>query len=132
RVRRFEISAFLAGIVYIIATITYKYIEVRFYIPVLFLLVALAVLPTEWAVGQALKRRFSVWSIGVLAVFLLSCIGYPTESGFKPISGRSQAWDALITQTPMENHSGTRRRRNSVASSGTHLVLFYPISSRPI
>jgi len=95
RVRRFEISAFLAGIVYIIATITYKYIEVRFYIPVLFLLVALAVLPTEWAVGQALKRRFSVWSIGVLAVFLLSCIGYPTESGFKPISGRSQAWDAL-------------------------------------
>jgi len=95
RVLRFEISAFLAGIVYIIATITYKYIEGRFYIPVLFLLVALAVLPTEWAVGQALKRRFSVWSIGVLAVFLLSCIGYPSESGFKPIGGRSQAWDAL-------------------------------------
>jgi len=31
----------------------------------------------------------------VLAVFLLSCIGYPSQSGFKPKSGRSQAWDAV-------------------------------------
>ena len=49
----------------------------------------------EWAVGQALKSRFSIWGVGVLAVFLLSCIGYPSQSGFKPKSGRSQAWDAL-------------------------------------
>ena len=33
--------------------------------------------------------------VGVLAVFLLSCIGYPSQSGFKPKGGRSQAWDAL-------------------------------------
>ena len=95
RAWRFEISAFLAGIVYIVSTVTYKYIEGRFYVPVFFLLVALAVLPAEWAMGQALKRRFSVWSAGVLAVFLLSCIGYPSQSGFKPTGGRSQAWDAL-------------------------------------
>jgi len=95
RAWRFEISAFLAGIVYIISTVTYKYIEGRFYVPVFFLLVALAVLPAEWAMGQALKRRFSVWSVGVVAVFLLSCIGYPSQSGFKPTGGRSQAWDAL-------------------------------------
>jgi hypothetical protein len=95
RVRRFEICAFLAGIVYIMAIVTYTYVDGRFYMPVFFLLVALAVLPAEWAVGQALKKRFSVWGVGVLAVFLLSCIGYPSESGFKPESGRSQAWDAL-------------------------------------
>ena len=95
RMRRFEISAFLAGIVYIIATVAYTYVEGRFYIPIFFLLVALAVLPAEWAVGQALEGRFSVWGVGVLAVFLLSCIGYPSQSGFKPKSGRSQAWDAL-------------------------------------
>jgi hypothetical protein len=95
RVRRFEICAFLAGIVYIVAIVTYTYVDGRFYMPVFFLLVALAVLPAEWAVGQALKKRFSVWGVGVLAVFLLSCIGYPSESGFKPESGRSQAWDAL-------------------------------------
>jgi hypothetical protein len=95
RIQRFEISAFLAGIVYIMATVTYKYVEARFYIPVFFLLVPLAVLASEWAVGQALNGRFSIWGIGVLAVFLLSCIGYPSESGFKPKNGRSQTWDAL-------------------------------------
>ena len=95
RVRRFEISAFLAGIVYVMATVTYRYAEGRFYIPVFFLLVALAVLPSEWAVGQALRMRFSILSVGVLAIFFLSCIGYPSQSGFKPHGGRSQAWDAL-------------------------------------
>ena len=95
RVRRFEISAFLAGIVYIMATVTYTYAEGRFYIPVFFLCVPLAVLPSEWAVGQALKKGLSIWNVGVLALFLLSCIGYPSQSGFKPKGGRSQAWDAL-------------------------------------
>jgi len=95
RVRRFEISALLAASVYFVAIVTYKYVESRFYIPIFFLLVALAVLPAEWAVGQALKGRFSLWTIGALAVFLLTCIGYPSQSGFKPKGGRSQAWDDL-------------------------------------
>jgi len=95
RVRPFEISAFLGGTVYIMATLAFSYIEGRFYMPVFFLLVALAVLPAEWAVGQALKGRVSVLGVGVLAVFLISCIGYPSQSGFKPEGGRSQAWDAL-------------------------------------
>jgi 4-amino-4-deoxy-L-arabinose transferase-like glycosyltransferase len=95
RVRRFEISALLAASAYFVAIVTYAYVEGRFYIPIFFLLVALAVLPAEWAVGQALRRRFSIWAFGVLAVFLLTCIGYPSQSGFKPNRGRSQAWDAL-------------------------------------
>jgi hypothetical protein len=95
RMRRFEITAFLAGTSYFVATVTYTYVECRFYIPIFFLLVALAVLPAEWAVGEALKLRFSIAGVGVLAVFLLSCIGYPSQSGFKPKSGRSQAWDAV-------------------------------------
>ena len=93
--RRFEISAFIAGTVYFVSTVTYTYVEGRFYIPIFFLLVTLAVLPAEWAVGQALKGRVSVLGVGVLAVFMLSCIGYPSQSGFKPEGGRSQAWDAL-------------------------------------
>jgi len=95
RVRRFEISALLAASVYFVAMVTYTYVDGRFYIPMFFLMVALAVLPAEWAVGQALKGRFSIRAVGVLAVFLLSCIGYPSQSGFKPKGGRSQAWDAL-------------------------------------
>jgi len=95
RLRRFEISAFLAGTVYVMAIITYAYVEGRFYMPVFFLFVGLAVLPADWAVAQALNGRFSLCSVGVLAVFLLSCFGYPSQSGFKPRGGRSQAWDAL-------------------------------------
>jgi hypothetical protein len=95
RVGRFEISALLAAGVYFVAIVTYTYVEGRFYIPIFFLLAALAVLPAEWAADQALKRRFSIWTVGALAVFLLSCIGYPSQSGFKPKGGRSQAWDDL-------------------------------------
>ena len=95
RVRRFEISAFLAGIAYFVATVTYPFVDGRFYIPIFFLLIGLAVLPAEWALNEALKMRFSILGFGVLAVFLLSCIGYPSQSGFKPKRGRSQAWDAL-------------------------------------
>src|SRR5215475_650642 len=95
RVRRFEIAAFLAGITYVAATITYPFVEGRFYIPIFFLAVGLAVLPVEWAVNKALKMRFSIRSFGVLVIFLFSCIGYPSQSGFKPKGGRSQAWDAL-------------------------------------
>jgi hypothetical protein len=95
RVRRFEIAAFLAGVTYLAATITYPFVDGRFYIPIFLLLVGLAVLPAEWALNEALKMRFSILGFGVLAVFLLSCIGYPSQSGFKPKGGRSQAWDAL-------------------------------------
>jgi len=95
RVRRFEISAFLAGIAYFVATVTYPFVDGRFYIPIFFLLIGLAVLPAEWALNEAFKMRFSILGFGVLAVFLLSCIGYPSQSGFKPKRGRSQAWDAL-------------------------------------
>jgi len=95
RVRRFQIAAFLAGISYCVATITYPFVDGRFYIPIFFLLVGLAVLPAEWALNEALKMRFPVLGFAALAVFLLSCIGYPSQSGFKPKGGRSQAWDAL-------------------------------------
>jgi len=95
RVRRFEISAFLAGIVYIMATVTYTYVEGRFYIPVFFLWVPLAVLPVEWAITRSFKSRYSFFGVAVLALFVLSCVGYPSQSGFKPKGGRSQAWDAL-------------------------------------
>jgi hypothetical protein len=95
RVSRFAVSAFLAGTTYVIGTLTYAFVDGRFYLPIFFLLVAVAVLPGEWAVSQVLKLRFSISTAGVLTIFLLSCIGYPSQSGFKPKRNRSQAWDAL-------------------------------------
>jgi len=93
--RRFEISALLAGTVFFVATATFRFVDGRFYMPILFLLVALAVLPAEWAIRESFKSRYSFFGLAVLALFVLSCIGYPSQSGFKPKTGRSQAWDAL-------------------------------------
>jgi hypothetical protein len=73
----------------------YAFVDGRFYLPLLLLLTALAVLPIEWAVCEALKLRFSLCMLAVLTIFLLACIGYPSQSGFKPQRNRSQAWDAL-------------------------------------
>jgi hypothetical protein len=95
RIRRFEISAFLAGIVYFMATVTLTWTDTRFYIPIFFLLVPLAVLPAEWALNEAIKMHFSISTLGVLLLFLLTCIGYPSQSGFEPNRNRSQASDAL-------------------------------------
>jgi hypothetical protein len=95
QIRRFEISAFLAGIVYLVATVTFTWADARFYIPIFFLLVGLAVLPAEWALNEALRKHFFISALGVLMIFLLACVGYPSQSGFKPKRYRCQAWDAL-------------------------------------
>jgi hypothetical protein len=94
-VGRFTVSAFLASITYFLATLLYAFVDGRFYLPLSLLSTALAVLTIEWAVFQALKLRFSLSMVAVLTIFLLACIGYPSESGFKPQRNRSQAWDAL-------------------------------------
>ena len=95
RVNRFTVCAFLGAGSYFIATLTYAFVEGRFYLPLFFLLVALAILPVEWAISNALKLRFSVSAIGVLTLFLLTCIGYPSQSDFEPKKNRFQAVDAL-------------------------------------
>jgi hypothetical protein len=95
RFSRFVISVFLATTVFLIATITFKYTDGRFYMPLQFLLVPIAVLPVQGAIVRCINRRCSFYCIVVLCLFVLSCIGYPSQSGFKPKAGRSQAWDAL-------------------------------------
>jgi hypothetical protein len=95
RLGRFEIAAFFGGLTYVAATITYPFVEGRFYILIFLLLVGLAVLPVEWALNEAFRKRFSTFGFGVLVIFFLSCMGYPSQSGFPPKGGRSQAWDAL-------------------------------------
>ncbi len=95
RLSRFQVSAFLAGISYSIATLTYAFVDGRFYLPIFFLLVSVAVLPAEWAVLKTLELHFSISAVGVLTIFLLTCIGYPSQSGFKPKRNRFQAGDAL-------------------------------------
>ncbi len=92
---RFEFSALLAGTVFFVATTTYHFVDRRFYMPFFILLVALAVLPVEWALRRSFKSRYSFLGVAVLLLFVLSCVGYPSRSGSRPTKDRSQAWDAL-------------------------------------
>jgi hypothetical protein len=112
RVTRFAISACLAGATYFIATLTYAFVDGRFYLPIFFLLIPLAVLPAEWAMCQVLNLRFSISTVCVLMIFLITCIGYPSQSGFKPKRNRSQAWDAL------DYANGTGRSQRYEAQKG--------------
>ena len=101
RVNRFTVSAFLGAASYFVATMTYAFVDGRFYFPLFVLLIPLAVLPAEWAVSNVLKLRFSLSTVAVVAMLLVTWLGYPSQSGFKPEKNRFQAWDAL--------HYATRR-----------------------
>ena len=89
------LSAFLGWASYFIATLTYAFVDGRFYLSLFLLLIAVAILPAEWAISNALKLHFSFPITAVIAIFLLTCLGYPSQSGFKPKKHRFQAWDAL-------------------------------------
>ena len=95
RVNRFTLSAFAGAGTYFIATLTYAFVDGRFYLPLFFLLIPLAILPAEWAISKALRRQFSFSTAAVLALLLLTLLGYPSETGYKPKKGRSQMFDAL-------------------------------------
>jgi len=129
--RRFEISALLAGTVFLVATATYRFVDGRFYMPILFLLVALAVLPAEWAIRESFKSRYLFLGVAVLALFVLSCVGYPSQSGFKPKTGRSQAWDALHYANDNGKSPRYEAQNDSFAPFDRHLALFCPMPNPP-
>ena len=73
RVRRFEISAFLAGNCLLYGDLTYSYVEGRFYMPIFLLLVALAVLPAGMGSGPSFQGALfdlGCWSAGGISAQL--------------------------------------------------------------
>jgi hypothetical protein len=98
RFGKFELGASLAGITFLFATMTYNFVDGRFYMPIFFLLIAVAILPVEWAIRRICHRPYSFAALTLLALFVLTCIGFPSKSGYKPQPWHSQAWDALHYQ----------------------------------
>jgi hypothetical protein len=93
----FVCCAFLAGLSYFAATMSYLFgRDARFYLPLLMLLVAVAVLPVEWAARNLFAGRRIIGGLAVLLLFVAACLGYPSRSGNNTRGiCRSQAWDAL-------------------------------------
>ena len=102
----FFFCACLAALTSFAASLSYLFgSDGRFYLPVLLLLVALAVLPVTWAANNICRARWTGAALGVLALFCGSCLGYPSRSGYNPPAiNRFQAWEALhFTSSPTQS-----------------------------
>ena len=101
RLNRFVICGLLACVTFLTMTTSYRFSDVRFYLPLLIVLVAVAVLPVTWAAENVLLRKRIAAAVIIFVLFALACLGYPSRSGYNPPkTGRSQAWDALHFTTP--------------------------------
>ena len=108
--------AFLAGLSSFSATLCYLFgRDGRFYLPLLMLLVAVAVLPVTWAAKNLIARRRIIIRLAVFVLFALACVGYPSRSGYNTRGiNRSQAWDAL--------HFADRPRRSTKFAAQGHFA----------
>ncbi len=98
RVHRFTICALLANLSFLAVILSHHYllVDARFYLPLLMLLVAVAVLPVTWAAKNLFAGKRIIAALGVFVLFVATCLGYPSRSGYNtPGIDRSQAWDAL-------------------------------------
>lgn len=89
--------AFLAGFSSFAMTLSYVFGgDGRFYLPLLMLLVAIAVLPVTWAAGNLFAGRRTIIALAIFVLFAAACLGFPSRSGYNTRGiDRSQAWDAL-------------------------------------
>src|SRR6266480_3937046 len=80
RLNRFVICAFSAGLSFFALTITYypRWMDLRFYLPLLILLVAVAVLPVIWAAENLLAAKRTIASLAIFGLFAAACLGYPS------------------------------------------------------
>jgi hypothetical protein len=103
RLSWFLCCAFVAGLSSLAATLCYLFGEdLRFYLPLLILLIAVAVLPVTWAAKNLFAGKRIVLALPVFILFAAACLGYPSRSGYNTAGiDRCQARDALhLTPSP--------------------------------
>jgi hypothetical protein len=112
RLNRFVICAFLAGLSFFALTSTMipEWVDMRYYLPLLILLIAVAVLPVTWAAENLFVARRAIASLTIFVLFAAVSLGYPSRSlsntpktvapGSQTDWNRLQVWDALHFPTP--------------------------------
>lgn len=103
RINRFAICAFLANLTFLAVLLShnYKLVDTRYYLPLLILAVAVAVIPVAWAAKNLFAGRRIIGALAVFVLFAAACLGYPSRSGYNTAeTNRSQAWDALHFTDP--------------------------------
>jgi hypothetical protein len=102
RLSWFFCCAFLAVLTSFAVTLSYLFGgDGRFYLPLLILLVAVAVLPATWAANNLFAGKRIIAALGIFALFAGACLGYPSRSGYNTHGiDRLQVWDALHFTIP--------------------------------
>jgi len=97
RPNRFVICAFLSGLNFFAWTTSLGWgVDMRFYVPILILLVAVAVLPVVWASKNLLVAKRAPAALAIFVLFALACLGFPSRAvGNSPKVGGLEAWKAL-------------------------------------
>jgi len=82
RFNRFVICAFIAGLSFFTLTSSMvpDWVDVRYYLPLVIILVAVAVLPVTWAAENLFVARRAVAALGIFILFAAACLGYPSRS----------------------------------------------------
>ncbi|PYL08719.1 MAG: hypothetical protein DME33_06505 [Verrucomicrobia bacterium] len=107
RLNRFVICAFSAGLSFLVLTMRYfPVMYMGYYLPLLMLLVAVAVLPVTWAAENLVVPKRTIASLAMFVLFTAACLGYPSRSLDNRLrADRSQSWEAL--------HFSTRPRQSA-------------------
>ena len=103
RIDRFATCASLTALIFLAAILSHNdmLVDTRYYLPLLILLIAIAVLPVTWAAKSFFDRKQIIVAYGILILFTGACLGYPSRSGYNTSGiNHSQAWDALHFTTP--------------------------------
>src|SRR6266513_1116933 len=96
RLNRSVICLFLAGLSFLVATISFPVHYLGYYLPLLTLLVAVAVLPVTWAVENLVLPKRTIPSLAILVLFAAAALGYPSRSVDPRLKAdRLQSWEAL-------------------------------------
>jgi hypothetical protein len=106
RLNKFVICAYSAGLSFFALTISLAVMDLRYYLPLLMLLVAVAVLPVTWAAENLVLPKRTIASLTIFVLFTAACLGYPSCSIDNRLrADRLQSWEAL--------HFSTRPRRST-------------------
>jgi uncharacterized membrane protein len=122
RINRFVVCAFLAGSVFLVATACYKFgADIRFYLPILVILIAVATVSVTWAAKNLLAARRTIAALAIFILFAAACLGYPSHSGYNTVEiNRLQAWDAVHFAAQPRNSTDFIAQKRFVELFGSH------------
>jgi hypothetical protein len=120
RLNRFVFCPSLAGLSFFVATISlYPVMYLGYYLPLLMLLVALAVLPVTWAAENLALPKRTIASLAIFVLFAAAVLGYPSRSVDPRLKAdRLESWEALRFSTRHGQSAEFIAQRRFIESAG--------------